>query len=511
MNPFFDWLIKSSVSIALLYLVFKLAVSRDKIFIVNRFILMGVLVISAVLPLTDIPVFQETTVIPKMEIIREFVATPAITHSSFTPENASVIREPQSMSVNPWLIFYLIVILILSLRMLISVFRLFQIIRRAEKLSFQKIILAIVKDFIQPFSFLQHIIISEKDYTENKDIVIAHEYAHIKHLHAIDLLICELFTAIHWFNPFMWLLRRDLKLIHEYQADQAVLNKGIDAKKYQLLVLEKAVGERRFAMANHFTQKPILKRIKMMHKKSENYWKGLKLIFFIPMVLFLLQAFARPEIITEKIGESLHRTIVKSSGIVQEQNKPTGFVIEIKKDGNYIDNKSCTMDEIAVKGKAWQKTGREDLLLVIDESIPLKRIDEVREALRNANVYHVNQKMGNSGEIIYPAGDVSRLASFSQGKFGVWMNKQLTPLIQDMPKNRDREYTIFYGFIIDKEGKVSGGHVIEGCEYPELNEAYNKVLANIPDWIPAKKLKNTVGVYYTAAVRSRIYKTVVDK
>ncbi len=141
--------------------------------------------------------------------------------------------------------------------------------------------------------------VSEKDYTENKDIVVAHEYAHIKHFHAIDLMICELFTALHWFNPFMWMLRRDLKLIHEYQADQAVLNKGIDAKKYQLLVLEKAVGERRFAMANHFTQKPILKRIKMMHRKNENRWKWVKLIVFIPIMLLLMQAFARPELITK--------------------------------------------------------------------------------------------------------------------------------------------------------------------------------------------------------------------
>ncbi len=96
----------------------------------------------------------------------------------------------------------------------------------------------------------------------------------------------------------MWLLRRDLKLVHEYQADQAVLNKGIDAKKYQLLVLEKSVGERRFAMANHFTQKPILKRIKMMKKKNKKQWNWVKIILFIPALILLLQAFSRPELIT---------------------------------------------------------------------------------------------------------------------------------------------------------------------------------------------------------------------
>ena len=83
------------------------------------------------------------------------------------------------------------------------------------------------------------------------------------------------------------------------QADEAVLNKGIDAQKYQLLVLEKAVGERRFAMANHFTQKPILKRLKMMKKTNSRRWGRVKIFLFVPLLIVLLQAFARPELITK--------------------------------------------------------------------------------------------------------------------------------------------------------------------------------------------------------------------
>jgi hypothetical protein len=170
-------------------------------------------------------------------------------------------------------------------------------IKRSEKRGFRRFVLLVVKDFIQPFSFLKLIFISEKDYNENKEILIAHEYEHIRQKHFIDLLLLEVFTIVQWFNPFVWFLRRDLKLIHEYQADQAVLKKGIDAKKYQLLVIEKAVGERRFAMANHFIQKPILKRFKMMKKKKINRWNGLKLVLFVPLIIFLLQAFAKPGIL----------------------------------------------------------------------------------------------------------------------------------------------------------------------------------------------------------------------
>ncbi|NQU53126.1 MAG: gliding motility-associated C-terminal domain-containing protein [Bacteroidetes bacterium] len=303
MNPFFAYLIKSTVSLALFYIVFKLAVSRDKMHSVNRFVLLGILVVSSIIPFADIPILQEAEVIPRVEVFRELVAAPVFIAPSPVSENIQTVQQTKHISINPYLIFYLLIISSLFVRFLISVFRVLKIINGAEKQPFRKVVLAVVKDFIQPFSFIKHIVISEKDYTENREIVVAHEYAHIKHLHAIDLLICELFTALHWFNPFMWFLRHDLKLIHEFQSDQAVLNKGIDATQYQLLVLQKSVGERRFAMANHFTQKPILKRLKMMQKKNGKQWKGVKLILFIPIVLLLLQAFARPEMLVEKASE----------------------------------------------------------------------------------------------------------------------------------------------------------------------------------------------------------------
>ncbi len=303
MTPFFVWLLKSSVSLALLYVVFKLAVSRNKMHTANRFVLLGILLSSVLLPFADIPFFRETTVVPQFEAIHEFIATPQ--EISIVPTQNEITETfvetatPLS-SVNWWLVFYVAVIGVLAIRLVFSMARVLQIIRRAEKQNFRDVILAIVKDFIQPFSFLQHIVLSEKDFAENKDIVLAHEYAHIQHKHAIDLMICELFTALFWFNPFMWLLRRELKLIHEYQADEAVLNKGIDAKTYQLLVLKKAVGERRFALANNFTQKPILKRIKMMTTNKSKKTGALKMFLFVPVVALLLQAFAKPEIIVEK-------------------------------------------------------------------------------------------------------------------------------------------------------------------------------------------------------------------
>jgi beta-lactamase regulating signal transducer with metallopeptidase domain/biopolymer transport protein ExbD len=296
MNPFFEYLIKSTISLSLLYLLFKAFMQNDKTLALNRFLLLGILFVSAIIPLLNFQFFQTEVPVKQVELIREFVAAPLFVAPEIQVADPSV-SQPMKSEINYWMLIYGAAIFILVIRLFVSVGKVLQLIRKAEKQKLRNIVLAVVKEMIQPFTFLNHVVLSEKDLNENKKIIVAHEQAHIKQLHAIDLAVCEVFTLLHFFNPLMWLLRRDLKLNHEYLADQAVLNKGIDAQKYQLLVLQKAVGERRFALANNFYQKPILKRIKMM-KKNKKRWTQIKLILFVPILLLLLQAFARPELIS---------------------------------------------------------------------------------------------------------------------------------------------------------------------------------------------------------------------
>ncbi len=298
MTPFFAYLLKSSVSLALFYVLFKLVMSNDKTHRLNRFLLIGIMVVSALLPFIQMPFFPDKTIAKPVEFVRE-VFVPAIQSTEFSDSttNSYTTSQNAGFQINLWLVSYLVVIFLLAARFAISGLRISQLYKHAEKIEFPQFILAVVKDIIQPFSFCNRVFLSEKDYRSNKEILIAHEAEHIRQKHHIDLFLAEVFTLLQWYNPFMWLLLRELKLTHEYLADQAVLHKGIDAKKYQLLVLEKAVGERRFAMANHFAQKPILKRIKMMKKNKTTPWNALKIIGFVPLIVFLLQAFTRPGLI----------------------------------------------------------------------------------------------------------------------------------------------------------------------------------------------------------------------
>jgi hypothetical protein len=146
-------------------------------------------------------------------------------------------------------------------------------------------------------------------------------------------MLMELVKIIYWFNPLVYRMDRDLKEIHEFQADEQTLNSGIDATKYQLLIIQKCVGPQRFALANSFNNCQIKKRINMMNKsKTSKAWRW-KVATFLPLLALLLMAFGkRGENVPEKIN--LTEKIIAHPSVNQKQNEQFKQKIEIKKDGS---------------------------------------------------------------------------------------------------------------------------------------------------------------------------------
>ena len=146
---------------------------------------------------------------------------------------------------------------------------------------------------VAPFSWMQTIVISRKDFEESGIEIMTHEMAHIKARHSIDLLISEICILFHWFNPSVWLLRQELQNIHEYEADEAVLDSGVDARQYQLLLIRKAAGGRWYSVANSFNHSKLKNRITMMLRKRSSRWAGARVLFLLPLTGLALGAFAR--------------------------------------------------------------------------------------------------------------------------------------------------------------------------------------------------------------------------
>ena len=156
--------------------------------------------------------------------------------------------------------------------------------------------LMVVSQSVSSFCWGKYIVVSALDYSRQVNEILLHETMHLRYRHTLDLLLMQFFLAFFWFNPVIWLLKRGLQEVHEFEADNGVLNTGIDATRYQLLLVKKAVGTRLYSMANGFNHSKLKKRITMMLKERTNRWARLKLLLIVPVMAGTLYAFAQPEV-----------------------------------------------------------------------------------------------------------------------------------------------------------------------------------------------------------------------
>ncbi len=141
---------------------------------------------------------------------------------------------------------------------------------------------------LAPFSWLRYIVMPLKDYNESGPAIITHEQAHLRLGHWADLLMADAICALMWYNPASWLMRRELRNIHEYQADRAVLRAGADARQYQILLIKKAAGQRFPSLANSLNHSKLKKRITMMCTNSTRGARRLRALVLGPAMLAAL-------------------------------------------------------------------------------------------------------------------------------------------------------------------------------------------------------------------------------
>ena len=294
MGMFFVYILKSSLCLALFYLFYRLLLSKETFHRFNRLALLGVLALSGAIP------FMKITLQNPAEVGFSFDELMQLPEAVSTEASVSVPMEDVSTPF-PWMALVLLVyglgIVFFWGRHLWSLGRMCRVLRlsRREKME-EGITLFVHKEKVAPFSWMNIIVLSEEDMQESGEAILTHERAHIKNRHSWDLLLAEVCVFLQWFNPAAWLLKQELQTIHEYEADEWVINNGIDAKTYQLLIIKKAVGARLYSIANSFNHSSLKKRITMMIKKKSNPWARLKYLYVLPLAAVAVAAFARPEV-----------------------------------------------------------------------------------------------------------------------------------------------------------------------------------------------------------------------
>lgn len=390
MGIFLVYILKASVCMAIFYLFYRLLLSRETFHRFNRVALLSLLLLSLLLPLVQVTMAEQTEVHRTVLTVEQLL---------LMASQSSGVADVQAVAATvSWiqvlLLIYLAGIAFFTFRHLYLLAQLVTLVRsgRREKIE-HGVRLIVHQKEIAPFSWMRYIVISEKDLKENGREILIHEMAHIRNRHSIDLLVADVCIFFQWFNPAIWLLKQELQNIHEYEADETVIKKGVDAKQYQLLLIKKAVGTRLYSMANSFNHSKLKKRITMMLKEKSSPWARLKYLYVLPLAAIAVTAFARPEV-SDKVKEISAVKVNDLTAIVETKVQET---VERQKRTTYTPVDYSTL----ITSSKNPKTG--DLNHRI--SVDLKILDEKGKPVEKGTVIVIPFST-NTGAISGPGGEV---------------------------------------------------------------------------------------------------------
>lgn len=448
---FFIYSVKVAVCLALFYLFHKLLMSRDTFHTFNRFAILSMMLLSLVLPLVHLSLDSEAG------INRGTVALEGLVAQTVVADGGNGVGEGLTLT-QVLLAAYVLGVVLFVGKALLSVGSLLRLIRRARCVEVRNgIRIYTMQGDISPFSWFRYIIMSEKDWQENRREIVLHEMAHIRRCHSMDVAVCNMMIVFQWYNPAAWLLKRELQTVHEYEADEAVLSAGVDATHYQMLLIRKAVGERLFSMANNLNHNSLKKRITMMKIKRTNPMQKAKIAFVLPLAAMTVAAFASQKVenLSEKVEQESEAFSSVSDNPVVRAVGETAHVaaVKVQEDKALEEATSLSM----ASDTAETKSGKE--FPCIPETFPQ-----------------------------FPGGHIALFEYLSKNiKF------------PKSKENEDVKVRVVTTFTVEKDGSITHAKIVRSQGEAFDNEAL-RVINGMPKWIPGMQNGKAVSVKYTLPI-----------
>ena len=512
MNSFIEYIIKSGISLIVLYLLYWLLMRNDTHFRQNRMYLLFSIAISLILPFVHsdkLPVANVKNVLP-----------PLMIHFNDPVETSiSSQASPAILTMNAWKIVFIIYIAgicVVLARLIYQAIYLQAVSRLSDKHKRNGFtIVSMSKDMI-PFSYFRRIYLPGRDVDDySLSSIIAHEKSHLKQYHYADLFLIEMLTIFQWFNPVVWFYEKSLKEIHEYLADKAVLSAGENQGKYQAILINQVLGGPVFIFTNQFNQSLIKKRITMMNKLRTSKLARLKALFVVPALALLSAAFANPGI-NSQISDSERQITV--TGHVTEKSTGEdmpGSVVIIKgttsgtvtdNQGNYSIN---VLDNNAILVFSFVGYKTEEIPVGTNTKI---NVELEREALaidfsggNKMNVSDDNESKtvqkddhaGNKVEIFAIVEDNPRYPGGTEALHKFLMTNLKYP---ETAKKKGIQGIVVVSYIIDSKGNVKQAKVMRGVS-PELDQEALRLTNMIKGWKPATQNGKPIKRVVTMPIR----------
>ena len=424
MIEFLTYDLKVAVLLAVFYMFYRLMLARETFHRVNRIVLLLTAVASYVLPLCVITIHET--------VIMQRAAHVAVGSFQVDMMNEEPVT-PLWQIILP--ILFIIGMVATLVHTLSSLFRIIRIIRHSEQYpqTDGTTICVTGNASLTPFSWMHYIVMNRSDYETYDAAILAHERGHIRLHHSWDLLLVDTLTALQWFNPAMWMLRSDLRAIHEYEADAAVLSQGINARQYQYLLITKAAGIGGYSLANGISHSTLKNRINMMlHTKSDRS-RLLKLLALLPIV-----------------------------GIALAVNAEK--VVDVRYDEPQKQNTKKN-----VKGVAEKKADSSDANTAVGTFEPVQ-----------GDVFDVVEEMPQ-----YPGGPQALFKFLGENVH-----------YPEEAEKAGIQGRVIATFVVEKDGSISQPTVVKSVD-PLLDAEAIRVISAMPNWKPGRQNGKVVRVKYT--------------
>ena len=432
MIEFLIYDLKVAVLLAVFYMFYRLMLARETFHRVNRIVLLTTAIASYVLPLCVITIHETVTIQQTAH-----VAVGSFQVGTIDDETPAM---PLWQMVLP--ILFIIGMVATLANTLWSLSRIIRIIKHSEQhpQNDGTTICVSANAKVAPFSWMHYIVMNRSDYETHDAAILAHERGHIRLHHSWDLLLVDTLTALQWFNPAMWLLRSDLRAIHEYEADGEVLSQGINARQYQYLLITKAVSIGGYSLANGISHSTLKNRINMMlHTKQSSRSRLLKLLALLPIIGITLAVNA------EKVVDVRYE-------------EPQKGVAE--KKAETADTFTATLKYDTIPGETFTAVGTFE---------PVQ-----------GDVFDVVEEMPQ-----YPGGP--------QALFKFLGENVHDPAEAEKAGIQGR---VIATFVVEKDGSISQPTVVKSVD-PLLDAEALRVISAMPNWKPGKQNGEVVRVKYT--------------
>ena len=430
MSPTLLYIARAGLYLSLFYAFYLLVMRRTTFFRLNRVLLLLGSYLCLLLPLirlrtTNVAILSEAPTLVGVE-----------------GEAAAAAQSPF-----PWqtvlLGIYLAGMAGTLVLYIVSAWKMGRWIRKGKAEEREGCRLVLLDEDIPSFSWGRKVVMSRKDLAENPAI-FTHERMHVKCRHSVDMILFLPLQLLLWWNPLVWITREELRLLHEYEADEGVIQNGIDATQYQLLLVRKAVGEHRFTLASGFQHAQLKNRIAMMLTTSSSRWMRFAYLALLPVLAVFMYA----------CNPTKNNKVPAPAGEEAQTPAPTALP---------------TLGIEPVDGNAAQVT--------------LPESEETLKGKKEIPFQLVDVKPGFNG------GDAN--------EFSKWVNSHLS--YPDEAKKNEIQGRVTLQFTVGADGVVSNVKVLRSA-HELLDAEALRVVSASPKWEPGKQDGQPVAVTYTFPV-----------